>query len=179
MPYCPNCGNEIEEGQLYCNNCGERLDQEIRYLSSDQAGIISTALGFLGLAITGVGVFMPIIDAPILGSINYFQNGKGDGTLLLGLVLVGVLLLALRQLYAFLATTIISLLVLLYSLGNFLIRKQEVAASIAKSLEGNPFAGLGKAAIDAIQIQWGAGVMSVGVIMSMAAAIWLLRIRPR
>lgn len=26
MPYCPNCGEEIESSQSYCNNCGHELD---------------------------------------------------------------------------------------------------------------------------------------------------------
>jgi len=30
LPYCPECGNEVEEGVSYCENCGERLDVDLQ-----------------------------------------------------------------------------------------------------------------------------------------------------
>lgn len=28
MPYCPECGNEVEEGVSYCESCGNKLDTQ-------------------------------------------------------------------------------------------------------------------------------------------------------
>ena len=27
MPYCPNCGAQVQEGASFCTNCGSRLAQ--------------------------------------------------------------------------------------------------------------------------------------------------------
>ena len=45
-------------------------------------------LGILGSATLFIGVFMPIVRLPIVGEMNYFANGRGDGVLIL--VLAGV-----------------------------------------------------------------------------------------
>ena len=37
-----------------------------------------------------IGVFLPLLSMPIVGSINYFQNGRGDGVIVL--VLAAILL---------------------------------------------------------------------------------------
>lgn len=42
----------------------------------------SKTLALIGAALLFVGAFMPIISVPIMGSMNYFQNGKGDGVVI-------------------------------------------------------------------------------------------------
>ena len=37
--------------------------------------------GILGSILLFIGVFAPIISVPIVGNVNYFQNGKGDGVI--------------------------------------------------------------------------------------------------
>ncbi|MBI9082217.1 MAG: hypothetical protein JEZ11_01385 [Desulfobacterales bacterium] len=44
-------------------------------------------LGLIGSIILFVGVFTPIFSVPIMGNMNYFQNGKGDGTIVLVLAI--------------------------------------------------------------------------------------------
>jgi len=39
--------------------------------------------GFIGAALLAVGVFMPIVGFRLSGSINYFQNGHGDGAIVM------------------------------------------------------------------------------------------------
>lgn len=40
-------------------------------------------VGFIGAAALGLGVFMPLVSMPIVGTINYFNNGRGDGIIVL------------------------------------------------------------------------------------------------
>jgi len=35
-----------------------------------------------------VGVFTPFVSLPFAGNLNYFQNGKGDGVIILLIALV-------------------------------------------------------------------------------------------
>ncbi len=53
-------------------------------------------LGILGSAILFIGVFMPIVKVPIVGDINYFQNGRGDGVIVLALAVISLALVLLR-----------------------------------------------------------------------------------
>ncbi len=46
-------------------------------------GQLKQMLGFLGSVLLFLGVFMPIVSAPIIGSLNYLQNGRGDGVIIL------------------------------------------------------------------------------------------------
>jgi hypothetical protein len=45
-------------------------------------------LALLGAGLTIFGVFCPIVSVPFLGAQNYFQNGEGDGTVVLLLAIV-------------------------------------------------------------------------------------------
>lgn len=52
-------------------------------------------IGLLGAFFLFAGVFCPIISVPIMGSMNYFQNGKIDGVfVIVAAVVAGLLCLA-------------------------------------------------------------------------------------
>ncbi len=55
-------------------------------------------LGLLGSALLFIGVFLPLVSIPLLGSLNYFQNGRGDGVFVL-LLATGSAILTLIQRY--------------------------------------------------------------------------------
>lgn len=55
-------------------------------------------LAVFGSILLFVGVFTPMVSLPIVGSLNYFQNGKGDGIFILALSAIS-LVLALTSLY--------------------------------------------------------------------------------
>ena len=45
-------------------------------------------VGFLGSALLFLGVFLPIVKLPIVGDLNYFANGRGDGVVVLVLAVI-------------------------------------------------------------------------------------------
>ncbi|MGK5095252.1 SHOCT domain-containing protein [Deltaproteobacteria bacterium TL4] len=53
--------------------------------------------GIVGSILTFIGVFCPIVSAPVIGSLNYFQNGKGDCTIIILLAVASVVLIFLNQ----------------------------------------------------------------------------------
>ncbi|NBR77653.1 MAG: hypothetical protein EBT76_02505 [Microbacteriaceae bacterium] len=40
--------------------------------------------GLLGSGLLILGTFVPLISVPLLGTMNYFANGKGDGIFIIG-----------------------------------------------------------------------------------------------
>ena len=49
-------------------------------------------LGLIGSVVLFIGVFAPIVSVPIMGNINYFQNGQGDGMIILVLAVISLIL---------------------------------------------------------------------------------------
>lgn len=51
-------------------------------------------MGFGGSVLLLLGAFLPAVSVPMLGSISYFDNGKGDGIFILLLALASFILAA-------------------------------------------------------------------------------------
>ena len=49
-------------------------------------------LGLIGSITLFIGVFAPIVSIPLIGNANYFRNGQGDGTIVLILAVVSLIL---------------------------------------------------------------------------------------
>jgi hypothetical protein len=133
------------------------------------------ALGYLGAALLFVGLFLPLVDVPSLGSLNYFWN-TGAGALLLILVAGSFVALATRRFWALWlsgATAGASVVVTLVRaiLGaepmSTLARAQRPAPS---SLQGALASGLDRGISEAAQLQWGWPVLVLGSLLLLAAA---------
>lgn len=106
--------------------------------------------GMAGSLILGGGVFAPFMSAPFIGTINYLANGEGDGRFILVLATISLLLVLPRRYKGLWATGLIALAALLYILVNF--------------LQLDPFLRA------FVRLEWGWGVMLVGVILILAVA---------
>jgi len=113
-------------------------------------------VGTIGSAILLVGVFAPLVSAPIAGSINYIQNGKGDGTIILLLAVLSFILTLQKKYIGLWVTGIGSLAVTLFTFINLQIRMSE----INHKLEGKMFAGLAN-----VQFQWGWALLILGAVL--------------
>ncbi|WP_205481586.1 hypothetical protein [Sphingomonas arenae] len=116
-----------------------------------------------GAALTIVGLFCPIVTLPFLGNVNLFNNGSNLFALaLLALaVLAGAMALNDREGDAFWPGAT-SAAVLAWNFASLQYHLAQVKSSMSE-LEGNPFAGVAKAAVGAVQLQWGWLVLSLGV----------------
>ncbi len=127
-------------------------------------------VGMIGCAALLLGVFAPIVKAPIIGSMNYFNNGKGDGVIIIALAVVSFIFL-LTQFYKGLWIT--GLGALAFTLGA-LIKLQrklgEMKSDLRVELEDNPFKDLADLAADSVQMQWGWALLIIGAAMIVAAA---------
>ena len=131
---------------------------------------IKQVLGFIGSIILFIGVFTPIVSVPIVGNINYFQNGQGDGIFLIILAAISFILSITKKYKGLWFTGVISLLMLISVLISFQTKIAEMKSQINTELAGNPFKFLGDIAVQSVQIQWGWALLFIGSVLIITAA---------
>jgi hypothetical protein len=127
-------------------------------------------LGLIGSIVLFIGVFTPIVSVPIMGNMNYFQNGKGDGTLVLILAVISLGLALANKYKGLWFTGIGSLVVMLFTFINFQSTMSQAKADMESELAGNPFRGLADMAMQSVQLQWGWALLIVGAALVIASA---------
>lgn len=117
--------------------------------------------GIVGSALLVIGVFLPIFKVPLLGTINYVANGRGDGVILLVLGVVSIIL-SFTEKYRFLwATGVAGGCVAGFTIYKFQSGMSELAASMPRAYGAMPAM---------VQMQWGWGVIILGLLLIFAAA---------
>lgn len=162
---CPACGDEVSTIGVACPHCGHPMGTEQRAVP------IAQLLGVVGSIVLFVGVFMPILSAPIVGNLNYFQNGKGDGTIVMGLALISLVFVLTKTYTALWLTGLGSLGLLAYSVIRLLAKLSQLKDQAQAEMAGNPFQGLTDAMMQSIQLQWGWAVLVVGAGLVLAAGV--------
>jgi hypothetical protein len=114
---------------------------------------------------------MPVLSLPIVGSVNYFRNGQGDGAIVMGLALVSLVLTFTKRYKWLLLTGMLSTGMLAYTLFQVYSKLSEAKANMESGLEGNPFKGLATIAAQSVQLEWGWAVMLAGAVMLIVAAV--------
>ena len=126
--------------------------------------------GIIGSVFLIVGVFMPIVSVPIVGSINYFMNGKGDGVVVLVLAIISLVLVFAKKYKPLWLTGFASLGMMAFTFLNFQTRMSTAKSDLNAELAGNPFASLGQMALDTVQIQFGWIVLVIGAVLVLCSA---------
>ena len=92
---------------------------------------------------------------------TYFNNGSGDGVIVLALAAISALLVVAKRYRALWLTGLTSLALIGYSF----MRMSSALASVERELADNPFRGLAN-----VQMQWGWALLGIGGILLLAAA---------
>jgi len=132
--------------------------------------ILGKFLGILGSIILSTGVFAPIISVPITGDFNYFNNGTGDGVILIILAIISLVITLKENFKLLWWTGIASLGVITIGLINFYWRISQLKLQIDEKLDGNMFQGIADVATQSIQLQWGWVILIIGTALILAAA---------
>lgn len=118
-------------------------------------------LGLGGAAALVLGVFSPLVHIPVVGDLNYFYGGQGDGVLVL-LVAVASFVLVATGRYLFAAYAGVASL----ALSAFLVTRMAVGIGKVKEdaaqNSGELFGELVAAFVQGVQIKWGAGLLLIG-----------------
>jgi hypothetical protein len=136
----------------------------------EESSNIKLLLGIIGSIVLFIGVFTPIVSVPIMGNMNYFQNGKGDGTIVLVLAVISLVLVLAKKYKGLWFTGTGSLGVMLFTFINFQSKMSQAKADMESQLAGNPFRGLADMAMQSVQLQWGWALLIVGAALVIASA---------
>jgi hypothetical protein len=109
-----------------------------------------------------LGVFAPLVRVPFLGHSTYFQNGQGDGVIVLLCAGVGLGFSLFRNFKGTLGAGIASVALLAFTFIRIQMKMAEMQTEMQQKLAGNPFRGLAEAAMASVQFDWGWGVLLVG-----------------
>jgi len=191
---CPGCDTPIPAGANCCPMCGATIFSaqpvinnnpthphitEVHYhshqtdmtLPKNSNGMNTRQLlGLIGSIVLFVGVFTPVVSAPIVGNMNYFQNGKGDGAIILVFACCSLALVLAKKYRLLWVTGLGSMAVMAFSFINFQMKMSDVKAKMETDLAGNPFRGLADMALQSVQIQWGWALLIVGAGLVIASA---------
>lgn len=117
-----------------------------------------------------IGVFGPIVSVPILGTMNYFQNGRGDGVFIILLAIASAVFAFNKRFGHLWWTASGSLGVMLFTFLRFQSVFSSLKRDIESTLEGNLFRGLAEAAVGGVQLGWGWAPLLIGVALLFIAA---------
>jgi hypothetical protein len=122
-------------------------------------------IGFIGAAVLAVGVFMPLLTAPYIGTINFFKNGSGDGIYILLIVAISVIIILARRYRWLYLTGIVSLLIIGINFLDFMSRISQLTTQLKDNMFGEWYS-------TSIQMQWGWAVLVIGALLLIVAA-WI------
>jgi len=101
-----------------------------------------------------LGLFMPALKVPVLGSITYLHDGRGDGILvLIGMIIACIFMLNNKPSAARYASCV-CLLVQFATISAFYAKKSAIQNDLDSSLSGNPFRGIADAAFAGMSLEW-------------------------
>jgi len=137
----------------------------------------ASVFGFGGCLILLLGVFAPYVSVPLLGSMNYFQNGHGGGAILILVALASAFLTVRGCFISLWASGVVTMLCLGTSFIAFRYEASQMKIS-ASADKDNIFAGLASAAAEAVQLEWGFALLLVGgILLLLAAAVGTGKLR--
>ena len=129
------------------------------------------SLALIGASMLFIGAFLPIVSLPIVGQMNYFQNGRGDGVVIVVLAAIIAGCAATERVRIVLWPGLASLAVLAWTFIRLQNAIGEMREKMDAELAGNPFRGLAEAAMGAVQLQWGWAVLFIASLLVVIAGV--------
>lgn len=125
-------------------------------------------IALVGAGLLAIGVFLPLVRVPKMGTINYVANGSGDGIFVLVLAVAAAALALLDRTRHALWPGLASLAMIAFTFFSLQSRMAEARAQMRSSIGDNPFGGIAEAASNAIQLEYGWAVLVFGALMVIA-----------
>ncbi len=127
-------------------------------------------IGFAGIGIMAIGVFLPFVNAPVIGSVTYFGNGEADGIMLLVAAAASLVAILINKMKWLWMTGGWALFTFVLSAYFFQSKMHEIRGSVGVKLAGNPVKQFVDALSDSIQIEVGVPVLIIGILLILTSA---------
>lgn len=127
--------------------------------------------GLFGSLLLLIGVFLPVLSVPIIGSISLLNNGRSDGMIILGLAIASLVLIFMHKIKLLWVTGGISIALLSYDLYMVSSKISQTKAEFSEKMQGNPFGGFAEAMLNSVQLQFGWVVLFLGCIILLVTPI--------
>ena len=153
----------------------------------EQSNPLAQILGIVGSILLLLGLFAPVLHAPIVGTVSYLQfsnlkgeyfvstlkgNTFGGASNLLAWCVAGSFFLSYVRIYNLLWYT--GVVALVFTGGGYMVLQERLAQQLAAEAQqqqagGNAFSGFSIAI--SVQPQWGWGLLILGPVLIIAAAV--------
>lgn len=117
-------------------------------------GDAQVSAGLISSFILLVSTFLPIATMPVVGTVNYIGNGRGDGVLVVIVAIASMLFILAKKTKWISFSGAISLVIIFNTFWRFQFAIADARTSL-ESLNGNPFKGIAVAALASIGMSWG------------------------
>ncbi len=128
-------------------------------------------IGLIGSIILVFGVFSPILSLPVIGSIDYFQNGEGDGIFILILAVISLIFLLHKKNKILLLTGFGCFVILALTIVKVNMKISQAKADMDIELENNIFNVLTDLSLRSIHFQWGILLILAGASLLIISSI--------
>lgn len=132
---------------------------------------IRGTFGLFGSLALIIGVFSPVISAPLIENITYYRNGSEFGIAVL--VIAGIsLLVTFSRMYRVLPLLGAGALgVVGYTFINVQRKFSDARSQVSEGIGEGALRDLANSAIDTVQMQWGWAVLAVGAVLLLTTAL--------
>lgn len=173
--FCPFCGKTLTEAEhpaLEVSRVDKKPTQAeiIAAAASEQFSRTKQSIAILGASLLLIGVFLPLVSMPLVGSVNYFHNGEGDGPIVLVLAVMSIILALTRRFGGLWITGLCSVGLPLFYLFHLLSGVSQIREQMKTELADNPFRGVADVVTNSVQFQWGWAVLILGGALIVVAA---------
>ena len=128
-------------------------------------------VGLMGVVLLVIGIFVPIIHLPLIGDLNYFANGKGDGVYILGLTFISLLFIFYKMYRALWFTIFCNLCIMGITLNSFFTDLAKLKEKMNLEMVNNPFRDIAETYLQAVNLQWGWGVLAGGTLLLIVCSL--------
>jgi len=161
MNTCATCGAQYDATSGRCPQCNRDIRSSLRVEWRD----LRTILAAVGIALIGVGLFLPIVTLPFVGTVNYIVTWRGIAVALL--LVVSAALVATQRFRGLLVTGGVAAALTAYTYVRLSMSVAEGRATMTDS----PFVGLAEQLTETLQLEWGWFVLLAGIVFLLAAGV--------